>query len=235
MNKINEYFKEWSGFEKTWLLTFTIIIIGLSLYWKDGIIGIAASLTGIWCVVLVAKNRISNYYVGIVNVIAYAYVAYQWQYYGEVMLNIGYFLPMQFVGLFLWKKNMENKKEVKVKFMDNSQRALLAIGSFVAIIIYALVLRLLGGNLPLFDSASTVLSVIAMILMAFAFMEQWILWIVVNIVSIILWVVALSQGGTDIAVLLMWCAYLVNSVYGLVNWIRMYHHQQEEERMKNYV
>jgi len=226
MTKLKGYFNDWSMFEKLWLVISTLMILGTSLYWGDGLIGITAAITGIWCVLLVAKGKIGNYYVGIINVIAYAYVAYTWQYYGEVMLNLIYFLPMQFVGLYLWKGNMKgNNKAVKVKFMTWKQRIFWAIGSAAVIIIYGIFLRSINGNLPFLDSTSTVLSVIAMVLMAIRYMEQWILWIIVNIVSIGLWAWAFSQGGTDVAVLVMWTAYLVNSVYGLVNWTRMFNNQ----------
>lgn len=228
MKKLISYFDDWSLFEKLWLLISTVLILGLSIYWKDNLIGITASLTGIWCVILVAKGRISNYYVGLINVIAYAYVAYTWKYYGEVMLNIGYFLPMQFVGFYLWKNAMISNKEVIIKFMNNHQRVLWGIASVATIFIYGLVLKSMGGSLPFIDSTSTVLSVIAMILMAFRYMEQWVLWIVVNVVSIALWVAVLIQGGNDIAVLLMWSAYLVNSFYGLNNWIKIYRTQKED-------
>jgi nicotinamide mononucleotide transporter len=104
LNWITKYFKDWDLYEKIWLLISTIIIITLSIYWKDSIIGVIASLTGVWCVILIAKGKISNYYFGILNVITYAYVAFHQQYYGEVMLNLIYFLPMQFVGIYLWTK-----------------------------------------------------------------------------------------------------------------------------------
>lgn len=222
---MKSYFNSWTMFEKVWLLISTILILGLSLYWKDSLIGIVAGLTGIWCVVLVAKGRIANYYIGIVNVIAYAYVAYTWQYYGEVMLNLIYFLPMQFVGLWLWRGKITDKNEVVVKFMTSMQRIGWSIASVVLIVAYGFILKSMGGNLPFIDSTSTVLSVIAMVLMAFRYMEQWVLWIVVNVASIGLWVWAMSQGGTDIAVLLMWTAYLVNAIYGLYNWIKIYNIQ----------
>ncbi len=227
-NFVGNYFKDWNTYEKVWLFAFTAIIIGLSIYWKDSWIGVVASLTGIWTVVLVAKGKISNYYFGIVNVLAYAYVAYNWKYYGEVMLNIGYFLPMQFVGLYLWRKNKVSEKkkdDVKIFFLSNRARVVWGLVTVVGVIGYGYVLKGLGGSLPFIDSISTVLSVIAMILMAWMYMEQWILWIVVDIVSIIMWFVVLLSGGNDIAVLLMWTAFLVNAVYGLVNWIKLYKKQ----------
>lgn len=230
IKKLNNYFKDWSLFEKIWLFVFTLTILGLSLYWQDSLIGIVASLTGIWCVVLVAKGRISNYYVGLINVVAYAYVAWGWKYYGEVMLNIGYYFPAQFVGLYLWSKNKINDKEVEVKFMTNKSRILWSIVSVVGVISYGYLLKYLGGNLPFTDSLSTTLSVIAMVLMIWRYMEQWILWIIVDIASIILWFVVLLNGGNDISILIMWIAYLINAIYGLINWIKMY---REQEVLKN--
>lgn len=223
MNLIKRYFSDWYPYEKIWLFLFTFIIISLSAYWKDSLIGILASLTGIWCVVLIAKGKIANYYFGIVNVLAYAYVALNQQYYGEVMLNMFYFFPMQFIGIYLWKKKRlsAKKDEVRVVYMTNKQRILWSVITIIATILYGFVLKKLGGNLPFIDSSSTVMSVIAMILMVFVFVEQWVLWILVDIVSIIMWLAVMMNGGNDVAVLVMWIAYLVNAIYGLYNWIKL--------------
>ncbi len=223
MNLLKRYFSDWDLYEKIWLFIFTFIIIGLSIYWKDSGIGILASLTGIWCVVLIAKGKIANYYFGIINVLAYAYVAFNQQYYGEVMLNMFYFFPMQFIGIYLWKKKRlsAKKDEVKVVYMTNKQRILWSVITVAATILYGFILKKLGGNLPFIDSSSTVMSVIAMILMVFVFVEQWVLWILVDIVSIIMWVAVMMNGGSDVAVLVMWIAYLVNAIYGLYNWIKL--------------
>ena len=221
--QIKKYFDDWDLYEKIWLFLFTIIIISLSFYWKDSFIGIFASLSGIWCVILIAKGKIINYYFGIINVVAYAYIAYNQQYYGEVMLNMIYFFPMQFVGLYLWKKRRisNNKDDIKIVYMTNKQRVLWSVVTVIATILYGFVLKHLGGNLPFIDSSSTVMSVIAMILMVFVFVEQWVLWILVDIVSIIMWITVMMNGGNDIAVLVMWIAFLVNAIYGLYNWIKL--------------
>lgn len=227
MNIIKDYFKNWTFFEKTWLLLSTLIILVLSLYWKDTIIGTIASLTGIWCVVLLAKGKISNYYFGIINCITYAYVAYNYRYYGEVMLNIGYYLPMQFVGFFIWSKNRKNldRGNVNIKIMTNKQRIFWSIICIVSIFGYGLILKYLNGKLPFVDATSTILSVIAMILMARLYLEQWILWLIVDAVTIIMWFVVMIQGGNDISILIMWIAFLVTGCYGLINWIKLYNNE----------
>lgn len=221
---LKRYFQDWSIWEKAWLFGFTAIILGLSLFLKDTTIGIVTSLTGIWCVLLVAKGRIANYWFGIVNVIGYAYLAYTWKYYGEVMLNAFYFLPMQGVGIYLWIKHKDKTKvdAVKIKFLSNKWRYIWIGISGVAVLGYGFILKAIGGELPFIDSISTVLSIIAMILMAWRFMEQWVLWIIVDIVSIYMWLVVFEASGTNIAIAMMWVAYLINAIYGFVNWIKLY-------------
>ena len=104
--------------------------------------------------------------------------------------------------------------------MTLKQDVLLTIISIVSVAGYAYILRLLGGNLPIVDSMSTVFSVIAQILMIKRFMEQWVIWIVVDVVSVIMWIAALSTEGASIAVLLMWAVYLANAVIMFVKWYR---------------
>ena len=100
---MKKYFTDWNLFEKIWLLTFTAVNIYLFFSWGDTWIGLTASLTGMLCVVLTAKAKMSSFYWGLINIFSYSYVAYQSAYYGDVMLNLLYFLPMTFFGIYFWR------------------------------------------------------------------------------------------------------------------------------------
>ena len=166
-------------------------------------------------------GRVSNYLYGTINVILYAYIAWKAKYYGDVMLNLLYYLPTNFIGWAAWNKHINAETNVVYKKrMTIKQDILLAIISIVSVVGYAYILKLLGGNLPIVDSMSTVFSVIAQILMIKRFMEQWVIWIVVDVVSVIMWIAALSTEGASIAVLLMWAVYLANAVIMFVKWYR---------------
>lgn len=223
MKFIKNYFADWNWFEKTWLLTFTLINIYLFYAWQDSWIGLTASLTGMVCVVLTAKARISSFYFGLVNILAYSYVAWRSAYYGDVMLNMLYFLPMTFVGIYFWKKNTKGKSKDKVKVRSLSwrKRWIWFIGSILALMVYGVFLWVIKGTLPFIDSATTVFSVIAAIMLNQRLTEQWFYWIMVDVLAIIMWVYIFVTVGTDISMLVMWSAYLVNAVYGYWNWKRM--------------
>jgi nicotinamide mononucleotide transporter len=218
--KIRQYFDDWTIFEEVWLIVFSTV--AFIAYFATGgtLASLLASWTGMITVVLVAKGRISNYYFGVVNVAIYGFLAFQSQFYGEVMLNWGYYLPLQFIGYYIWTKNQnqEGIDEVNVARLSNRRRIMWICISIVSIFGYGLFLKYLNGNLPFFDSTSTTLSVIAQYLMIRRVKEQWIVWMIINIVSIYMWADIYLSTGNSIAILIMWIAYLVNSIYGWYNW-----------------
>lgn len=222
--------KDWTRFEMGWLAIFTMINIYLFFAWEDSLIGLISSISGMLCVVLVAKGKISNYYFGIIQTATYAYIAYGYGLYGEAMLNGLFYFPVQFIGIYLWSKNKTQNgvkgEDVKVKSLTKSGWVITMVTVMIFTISYGFFLKYLGGNNVWTDSATNVLSVTAQILMLKRFAEQWLLWIAVNVLSIFLWLSALiSQGGNDFSMLVMWSAFLVNSIYGYINWRKLYRQQ----------
>ena len=211
----------WKAWEIIGLAAAGPVITALSVHWGDDALGITMALTGVLCVILTGKGKMSCYLFGLVNTVLYAWIAFEARYYGEVMLNACYYVPMQFVGWFMWKKHMDGKtKEVEKTRLTVSRQILLLVLSAVSIYGYGLVLKRLGGTLPFIDSMSTCLSVLAMLLSVRRLMEQWIVWIVVDVVTVFMWFADYQKGGTDIATLLMWCIYLLNAMFMFVKWFR---------------
>lgn len=207
---------------------FGLINVWLYLVWDSGLIGLISSISGMLCVVLVAKGKISNFFFGIINTATYAYISYGYQLYGEAMLNAFFYFPMQFVGLWAWYRHRV-RPEARIRDEDIIVRRLSPQGWFgllllvsVSATIYMEVLIYLKAQQVRIDSLAVVLSIAAQILMIMRYAEQWLLWMAVNVLSIVLWVLTLMQsGGTDYPMLVMWSAFLVNSVYGWWNWHKL--------------
>ena len=111
-------------------------------------------------------------------------------------------------------------KEVVKKAMTWKMRGLFTLLIGIGTIIYGLVLNYLGDSNPYLDSFTTVCSVFAMVISIKMYAEQWIIWVVVNIASVIMWAIAFSSGNDNIATLLMWCVYLINAVIMLIKWMK---------------
>lgn len=90
-----------------WFLISGVIISNLLYSVLSGnvdVVGSVAGIAGVLCVVLVAKGSIWNYLFGIVNVSLYAYISYKAALYGDAALNAFYYVPMQFIGWWQWRK-----------------------------------------------------------------------------------------------------------------------------------
>lgn len=214
-------FTGWKKREVGWLILSSGIVLALSLYWKESLTGILAALTGIFCVVLTGKGKRSSFLFGTVNVLLYAQIALTARYYGEVMLNLLYYFPMNFVGWVVWKKHMNAQTgEVIKRRLPLGKSLFIYGGTALGIFLYGLLLKRMGGQLPFVDSMSTVISVAAQILSIWRLTEQWVLWIVVDVVTIFMWGVNFAQGGETIGVLLMWVVYLLNAIFMFLRWNR---------------
>lgn len=194
---------------------FSLISEGVGLLYLiiDGI----AAISGIFCVVLCAKGRKSQYIWGLLNVIGYVLIAFLNKYYGEVMLNALYYLPSQFIGYYLWNKNSnEENGDVKGKKLTLVQSLVLVGFIAVGVFGYKFLLDYLGGTQTLLDSASTVTSVVANALMMMRYREQWLLWIIIDAITVVMWFLV-----GDFIMVTMWAVYLINAFYGYYNWTKI--------------
>ena len=217
-----------------WFLIAGVIVTNIiysALTGTMDVVGSIAGITGVLCVVLVAKGSIWNYAFGLVNVSLYAWISYKAALYGDAGLNALYYLPMQFIGWWHWRKrgaamseseSADDGVQVKARRLDWSQRVLLVLGCFAAVTAVGFLLKYLGDPQPFKDSATTVLSIVAQALMALAFMEQWALWIITNVISVIMWSVCVLRGEAHAGVMvIMWVFYLLNSINGFRVWLKL--------------
>lgn len=216
---IKEEISGWKKIEVLWLFVACTIITSLSIYWKDTIMGIVSATTGVACVVLTGKGKLSAYIFGLVNCVLYAIISYNANLYGETMLNALYYIPMQFVGFYVWNKNMDKEKhEVKKLHMNNITRIKWLLIMIVGTILYGFVLKYLNDAMPFVDSFTTVSSVVAMIVSVKMYSEQWWIWILVDIFSVYMWWCNFTIGNDNFATLLMWVVYLGNAIIMCIKW-----------------
>lgn len=194
----------------------------------DNAAGILSAVTGVLYTLLAGKGKSSCYFFGVVNSFLYGFIAMKSRIYGDMLLNWGYYLPMQFVGIFFWLRNYDPEKgEVIKKHLSLKGKIIFSLAVLLCWCSFALVLAAFSARSPWLDSATTVLSVGAMILSVMRCFEQWICWTLVNGISIIMWYQVYTSSGNSIATLLMWIIFLV---CGIVFGCRWYREGQEEKK-----
>lgn len=211
----------WSRYELLWLGLFSAVAVVLTLLMKDSFFGFTVFLTGVLCVVLAAKGKLMTYAFGMYNTFGYAYLAYTNGLYGELLLNLLFFVPMNAVGFFLWKKH---QADGELEMLRMSARGLAAVAAICAAASLGLGFGLSfvpTQNSPYIDAITTVLSIAATLLMVKRFREQWLLYIVLNLFTVVLWIIRTAEGSPDgMLMIVMWSAYLVNAIYGYRIWSR---------------
>lgn len=209
----------WNVFEVSWLVLFTSIAIGFTVLSKDSLFGFTVFITGVLCVVLAAKGNLMSYVFGMYNTVGYAYLAYINGLFGEVMLNLLFFVPMNIVGFYMWKNNRQGGK---LFMRQMGPQGLLVVGLIcvAGCLLLGFGLSFIPGqNSPYIDAITTLLSIVATILMVRRFKEQWLVYIVLNMFTVLLWVIRMLEGsGEGLLMIVMWSAYLVNATYGYYNW-----------------
>lgn len=221
-------------FQGLFLTSMIVIMLSLSLYWNDNLIGIIAGITGVLCVFMVNMRKLSNFFWGFINCVLYGYVAYTANYYGDMMLSWGFYLPFQFIGVAMWYNSMHGDTEIVAKRIKGFKTILimLIVGSIVTLG-YSQLLEMMGGKLTIIDATTTVLGVIATFFMAKGYREQWICWIIVNIMSIYMWVISSMSTGDGYGVLIMWVMFLFNSIYGSYTWFKSCSDQENKQENKH--
>ncbi|RYF46257.1 MAG: nicotinamide riboside transporter PnuC [Cytophagaceae bacterium] len=151
---------------------------------------IIAAVTSLICVYLSVKNNIWNWFWGLIGCILYGYIFFKQHLYANAGLQILYFVPMQFVGWYVWYKGNPDKDDaVPVTALKNPARigwsaATLAISGLLFVGLSPLV-KALGFPPPQlsgWDTLTTGMSIVAQYLQTVKKIENWILWILVDII-----------------------------------------------------
>jgi len=191
------------------------------------------SLMGVLCTVLVANGRILNFLFGILDVSIYGAMCLVGTRYGNAALHLLYFLPMQFVGYFQWKKRgAHEEKKVQARRLSGKQWLLYGSIFLVGLVAAYFILAALDKTeaagvvkwLVFLDAFSMMCNILGQYLLSTAYMEQWFFWIAVNVSTILMWVFTLRQNpDTAFAsiYIVKYSFYLLNSLNGLRIWLKL--------------
>ena len=199
------------------------------------------SLCGVLSTVCSANAKILTFLFGLFDVSIYGVMCYMSGKYGNAALHLLYFLPMQFVGFFQWRKRGGASSGTKLKARRlGAKSRWIGAGAFLAgsAVCYYILFRVSGTANPvsggavasvlklgiLSDAMSTVCNIMGQLLMSTAYMEQWVFWIGVNVSSVVMWALTLSSSPHDsyaLIYLVKYSFYLLNSLNGLRIWLAL--------------
>ena len=216
----NEFWNGYTLFEKLFMLAMIALQVVMYCISPDTVIGMICGISGVICVVLTAKGKISSYIFNFIQMITYMIICWEAKLYLEFGEQIFYFVACIF-GVFLWKKNMKTNEDgteqvIAKKFKLWHWVATIAITAVTTVLLGMFGNEILGSTMPYLDAFTVALAVIAQLLMIWRYREQWAMWIAINVASLIMFIM-LQQW----AMVAMYIAWLINAFYGWYNWTKL--------------
>ncbi len=195
-------------------------------------ITLAASLIGATMLIFLAKGNVIGEFLTVVFAVFYGIVSFATRYYGEMITYLGMSAPAAVVAIVAWIRHPYNGNhtEVKVNTIKRKEWLLLVALSAVITIAFYFILRAFG-NANLVTSTISVLTSFAASYLALRRSEYYALAYAFNdIVLIVLWSFATAQSLQYLPMVVCFVVFLVNDIYGFVNWRRNKRRQARIEK-----
>lgn len=180
------------------------------------ILEIIGVIIGLVYLYLEYKANIWLWPVGVIMPIVYTIIFYQSKFYADMGIYIYYFFASIY-GWYIWSKSTKETDEVLISHTPLKHIGkLIVIFCAIFIAIAFILIQFTDSTVPYGDSFTTSLSIIAMWMLAHKYIEQWLLWIVVNVASTILY----FWKGLD-ATAMLFIIYSIIPFFGYFKWKKM--------------
>jgi len=206
-----------------------LLIIGFFLVFdKENYLTLFASLIGVTSLVFCAKGNPIGQALMIVFSVIYAWISYQFSYYGEMLTYLGMTLPMAVIAFVSWMKHpfQEGKAEVKIENLKRWEWIPIVISASVVTIVFYFVLRYFHtANLGI--STFSVTTSFLAVYLSFRRSQYFALAYAANdVVLIVMWILASVRDIQYMSVAVCFAVFLTQDLYGFISWRRMKRQQE---------
>ena len=141
-------------------------------------------ISGILCVWLAARNIIWNWPIAIISVAAYIFIFFEAKLYADMGLQV-YFMGMNIYGWYYWSRKPKDADKVPVKSISKKELlfAVFGVATFTTLLGFFL-FKQSDAAFPFIDSFCTACSLVAQLFMARKVLENWLIWIFVDIIYV---------------------------------------------------
>ncbi len=192
-----------------------------TLFWLEWI----AAGFGVLNIALLIFRSHWNYLFGLVMVALYFFVFWEQALFAEAVLQV-FFFAAQGWGWWLWLRVGGDDHKVEVRWLDwQSRWVWLVAMAAISVNLSWLMEKYTTASAPWIDTPIAVFSVGAQILLAFRRIENWVLWVVIDIVSIWLYIMRDLEPTAG-----LYGGFLVMSLFGLKEWTEAARKTPEADR-----
>ena len=215
-NSIINKFGKCLGVEGTfasWFVLIGIITQLLTCYiMEDTLLALCSGIAGVISVVLCSQKKYAFYFWGLLQLITILIISFQTGLFGKVIENT-FYLVTTIIGMFVWGKNIDGDKVETQKMSGGDWMVLLSMLPLLILGISVFVVKFNNSEQIFLDTLTTTIGIIAQIMLIFRFKEQWVLWLILDVLCIALWAI---DGNWCLMV--QYIFWTINCVYGYFCW-----------------
>ncbi|MGG1554907.1 nicotinamide riboside transporter PnuC [Paenibacillus ferrarius] len=205
------------------LLAALILTVAIAVYTSSSTLEIVATTTGLLCVWFTARQNIWAWPIGIVNVICFFFMFEEAKLYADMTLQL-FFLVLSVYGWIYWLTKREGAQVRPTRRITRRLVLTLAVILVAATWAWGFVLHTYtDASIPYADALIATLSVIAQFLLSSKVLENWLIWIAVDVLSIGMY--AYKELYT---VAFLYVVFLLIATAGFISWKREL--RQSEQR-----
>lgn len=179
--------------------------------WLEGF----AVIFGLGSVYYSMKENILVFPTGIISTLIYVWICLQVKLYADMGIN-AYYFSMSIYGWYVWSNPKPGKTAVPITWLTTKgifQSLVLWAISYLAL--YFILIRFTDSDVPFWDAFTTASAFVGMWLMAKKKVENWIAWIITDLVSVPLY----FYKGL-VLTSFQFFVFTILAVLGLIAWIK---------------
>lgn len=217
------------GEKGLWLVSVSCIVLFFFIFDRKNILTLCASVIGVTALIFNAKGNPFGQFLIVVFSALYGMISYAFAYYGEMITYLGMTAPMAVFAWITWLKHPYDGNRAEVRINRLKGREILWMAVMAALVTFVFYF-----TLDAFHTANMVPSTISV---TTSFVAVWLTYkrsplfalayAANDIVLVVLWVLASLTDISYISVTICFLIFLVNDVYGFVNWLKI---QKRQER-----
>lgn len=221
MKDLATYFSK--GELALWGSSSALILVSFLIFDRANVMTLAASLIGTTSLIFSAKGNPIGQALMIVFSLLYGLISYTFSYFGEMITYLGMTAPMALFALITWLRNPfgGNRAEVTVNQIQRMEMyGMLALTGLVTFGFYFVLDHFETANI--IPSTLSVATTFIAVYLTFRRSPYFALAYAANdVVLILLWTLAAVENISYLSVIICFVMFLVNDLYGFVNWKRM--------------
>ena len=211
-----------------WSSSVIVIMFAFCVFDRHNYLTLTASIIGVTSLIFNAKGNPIGQALMIVFSLLYGIISYTFAYYGEMITYIGMTMPMAVFALVSWLRNPYNgdKVEVKVNVVSKKETIYMWLVALIITVIFYFILDYFNTSNLILSTISVTTSFVAVYLTYRRSPFFAVAYAANDIVLIVLWILASICDIRYVSVLVCFCAFLINDIYGYINWQKMKKRQE---------